>query len=179
MCSLDISGSASRSEAFPPPPPPLPSADLSCLPVRLGRNSPDSSGVRHFVLGGVLGPYQLPRTQGSVPGPEVSRGSCLRSVSSGSFRQRNSRVLYQFFREVFFSPSLCLIAIELWEWCFQRGIHLSATHFPGVVFLVADFLFRGKFLPSEWSLNPLVFQRFYQVFSSLSGDRSVCVHHQF
>ena len=76
-------------------------------------------------------------------------------------------------------PPLCLVAIELWEWCFQRGIHLSAAHFPGVDFLVADFLFRGKFLPSEWSLNPLVFQRFYQVFSSLSGDWSVCVHHQF
>ena len=31
------------------PPPLSPSADLSCLPVRLGRNSPDSSGVRHLV----------------------------------------------------------------------------------------------------------------------------------
>ena len=78
------------------PPPPLPSADHSCLPVRLGCNSPASSGVRFLVLGGVLGPYQLPRTQGSVPGPEGSRGSCHRSVSSGSFGQRNSRVLYQF-----------------------------------------------------------------------------------
>ena len=96
-----------------PPPPPPPSADLSCLPVRLGRNSPDSSGVRQLVLGGVLGPYQLPQTQGSVPGPEVSRGSCLRSVSSGSFGQRNSRVLYQVFREVFLSPPLCLVALEL------------------------------------------------------------------
>ena len=95
VCSLEISGSASRREAFLPPPP-LPSADLRCLPVRLGRNSPASPGVRHLVQGGVLGPYQLPRVQGSVSGPAVSRGSCHRSVSSGSLRQHNSRVLYQF-----------------------------------------------------------------------------------
>ena len=67
----------------------------------------------------------------------------------------------------------------VWEWCFQRAIHLSAAHFPGVDYLVADFLFRGKFLPSEWSLNSFSFSEVLPGFSSLSGDRSVCVHHQF
>ena len=35
----------------------------------------------------------------------------------------------------------------------------------GVIFLMADFLSSGKFLPSEWTLNPLFvcFQRFCQV----------------
>ena len=45
-------------------------------PVRLGRNSPASPDFRHLVQGGVLGPYQLSRTQGSVSGPQVSRSSC-------------------------------------------------------------------------------------------------------
>ena len=61
------------------------------------------------------------------------------------------------------SPSLCLLALELWEWCIQRGIHLSAAHIPGEDNLVADFLSRGKYLPSEWTLNPFVFQRICQV----------------
>ena len=61
------------------------------------------------------------------------------------------------------SCSLCLLAIELWEWCIQRGIHLSAAHIPGEDNLVADFLSRGKFLPSEWTLNPLIFQKICQV----------------
>ena len=29
--------------------------------------------------------------------------------------------------------------------------------------MVADFLSRGKFLPSEWTLNPLIFQKICQV----------------
>ena len=64
------------------------------------------------------------------------------------------------------SPSLCFLTIELWEWCIRRGIHLSAAHIPGEDNLVADFLSRGKFLPSEWTLNPLIFQRICQVLVS-------------
>ena len=64
-------------------------------------------------------------------------------------------------------PSLCFLVIELWEWCIQRGIHLSAAHIRGEDNLVADFLSRGKFLSSEWTLNdPLIFQRIYQVLVS-------------
>ena len=61
------------------------------------------------------------------------------------------------------SPSLCLLAIEFWEWCIQRGIYFSTAHFPGEDNLVADFLSRGKFLPSVWTLNPLIFQKICQV----------------
>ena len=61
------------------------------------------------------------------------------------------------------SPSLCCLAIELWEWCLQRDIHLLASHIPGEDNLVADFLSRGKFLPSEWTLSPSIFQRICQV----------------
>ena len=79
----------------PPPPPPLPSTDLRCFPVRLGRDSSASPSFRHLVPGRFLGPHQFSRTQGSIPGPEVSRRSSCRSVSFDSFRQHNSRVLHQ------------------------------------------------------------------------------------
>ena len=71
------------------------------------------------------------------------------------------------------SPSLCFLTIELWEWCIRRGIHLSAAHIPEEDNLVADFLSRGKFLPSEWTLNPLIFQRICQVL--FLSRRSTCL----
>ena len=57
------------------------------------------------------------------------------------------------------SPSLCNLTVVLWDWCREGGIHLLASHVPGEDNLLADFLSRGKFLPSEWTLNHSVFQR--------------------
>ena len=45
----------------PPPPPPPSSADLRCLPLRLGYGSPTSSVFRRLVQGGFLDPYQFSR----------------------------------------------------------------------------------------------------------------------
>ena len=58
------------------------------------------------------------------------------------------------------SQSLCRLALYLWEWCLPRGIHLSASHISVEEFLLADFLSRGIFLPSEWMLNVQVFGEF-------------------
>ena len=63
------------------------------------------------------------------------------------------------------SPSLCRLALDLWHWCLQRQIHLSASHIPGEDNLLADFLSRGKFLPSEWMLDSSVFLRICRVLS--------------
>ena len=55
------------------------------------------------------------------------------------------------------------IQASIWEWYIQRGIYLSAAHIPGEDNLVADFLSIGKFFPLEWTLNPLIFQKIFQV----------------
>ena len=143
------------------PPPPCSGSDLRCLPLGLGSDSPASSGVGSLVEGGVLRPHQFSRAEGSVSGSQEFRGPCQRSVPSGSFGQHNSRVLYQLPRRdaLSFSVSSGIGAL----WCLQRGIHLLAAHIPGEDNLVADFLSRGKFLPSEWTLNPLIFQRICRV----------------
>ena len=74
-------------------------------------------------------------------------------------RSDNTTVVsYIYYQGGTHSPSLCFLTIELWEWCIRRGIHLLAAHILGEDNLVADFLSRGKFLPSEWTLNPLIFQ---------------------
>merc|ERR1712002_924426 len=63
------------------------------------------------------------------------------------------------------SLSLCRLTLSLWDWCLSRQIHLSATHIPGEDNLLADFLSRGSFLPSEWMLNNSVFRSVCQVLS--------------
>lgn len=63
------------------------------------------------------------------------------------------------------SSSLCHLTLDLWDWCLLRGIFLHAAHIPGEENLVADFLSRGKFLPSEWVLDPGVFRKICQVSS--------------
>ena len=162
----------------PPPPPPLPSSDLRCLPVRLGCNSPTSPGFRHLVPGGVLGPYHLSRTQGSVSGPEVSRSSCRRSVSSDSFGQHNSRVLYQL-------PGRNSLPLSL----------PSGNRALGVVYSEGNPSFGrshsgggqlGSRLPIQREVSPIRmdsesfdFSEDLSGSSPSSGDRSVCVHPQF
>ena len=44
---------------------------------------------------------------------------------------------------------------------------------------MAYFLSSGKFLPSEWTLNPLFFSEVLSGYSPSSGDRPFCVHPQF
>ena len=68
------------------------------------------------------------------------------------------------------SVPLCLETLRLLTWCRQEGIALSASHIPGQQNLVADFLSRGKFLPSEWSLHPSVFLQIRQVHPLLAVD---------
>ena len=55
------------------------------------------------------------------------------------------------------SVSLCNSTLELLLWCQEKGILLSAVLVPGRDNLVADFLSRGKFLPSEWMVKKSVF----------------------
>ena len=68
------------------------------------------------------------------------------------------------------SPSLCNLTLVLWDWCRERSIHLLASHVPGEDNLLADFLSRGKFLPSEWTLNHSVFQRICLIFPTPEID---------
>nr|XP_054759272.1 uncharacterized protein LOC129265291 [Lytechinus pictus] len=56
------------------------------------------------------------------------------------------------------SSSLNALAAELWEWCHRAKIVPVASYIPGSDNLIADFLSRGRCLPSEWSLHPEIFQ---------------------
>lgn len=57
------------------------------------------------------------------------------------------------------SSTLCQIALNMWEWCLQRKITISAEHLPGTLNQIADMESRAKADSSEWSLNLETFQK--------------------
>ena len=68
------------------------------------------------------------------------------------------------------SSRLNTLAARLWTWCRQKEITPVATHIPGQENLVADFLSRGRVLPSEWTLHPWVVSRLIRVLGPLQVD---------
>lgn len=51
------------------------------------------------------------------------------------------------------------IAVELWDWCIERGIWVSASHIPGVSNVLADKESRVFHDETEWMLDPALFKR--------------------
>ncbi|XP_041453564.1 uncharacterized protein LOC121406623 [Lytechinus variegatus] len=68
------------------------------------------------------------------------------------------------------SSSLNALAAKLWEWCRRAKIVPIASYIPGSDNLIADFLSRGRCLPSEWSLHPEIFQSFQALWGPLEID---------
>ena len=68
------------------------------------------------------------------------------------------------------SVRLNTLAAQLWAWCRHQGITPMASHIPGQENLIADFLSRGRVLPSEWTLHPRVVTRLSRTFGPLRVD---------
>ena len=58
------------------------------------------------------------------------------------------------------SPSLTLLTLELWNWCLQRNILITAEHLPGVSNVLADRESRTFIDSSDWKLQPEIIQYF-------------------
>ena len=61
------------------------------------------------------------------------------------------------------SLSLCRLALDLWEWCDEHRIVISAVHLAGESNILADALSRGNYCPTEWTLHRLTFESLWQV----------------
>ncbi|XP_071477298.1 uncharacterized protein [Diadema antillarum] len=68
------------------------------------------------------------------------------------------------------SPRLNALAATLWRWCRRRGIFPMASYIPGRDNLIADFLSRGRVLPSEWRLDPHIMSRLVNQMPPLEVD---------
>ncbi len=68
------------------------------------------------------------------------------------------------------SQSLARSACQLWHWCLQRGITVSAEHLPGVQNVAADVESRTMRTSAEWKLHPEVFQAIMQLMGPCRVD---------
>ena len=67
------------------------------------------------------------------------------------------------------SPCLLALTLELWQWCLERNIMISAQHVPGKLNTIADSESRVFNESSEWKIDP-------QTISSFSkGANSTCL----
>ena len=57
------------------------------------------------------------------------------------------------------SNTINRLVIDIWEWCITHNIWLTASHIPGIKNTVADAESRKTRRETEWSLNPIVFQK--------------------
>lgn len=62
------------------------------------------------------------------------------------------------------------ISREIWRWCLDRNIHLSAAHVAGIANTEADRLSRLFNDDLEWSLHTSVFKKILSVFGHLDID---------
>ena len=58
------------------------------------------------------------------------------------------------------SPSLTSLTLELWNWCLQQNILITAEHLPGVLNVQADKESRTFVDSSDWKLQPQILQPF-------------------
>ena len=113
--------------------------------------------------------HQCVRTHGSVCFASSLPCSSVRLF--GSFLTDNVSVM-TFIDRQGGTHSIVLndLASRLWAWCRAARIFPIASHIPGEENLIADFLSRGKCLPSEWMLSPIVFRQIMSVFGVLDID---------
>ena len=96
------------------------------------------------------------------PGPEVSRGSCFRSVSSDSFGQHNSRVLHQLSGRNSFPLSLSSVDRAVGV-VYSEGNPSFGRSYSGGGQFGGRLPIQREVFPSEWTLNPSIFLQVCQV----------------
>lgn len=65
---------------------------------------------------------------------------------------------------------LASIVFEIWQWCLQRTVSLSAEHIPGALNGIADTESRVDRDSSDWKLDPSVFARLNTLWGPLEVD---------
>ena len=68
------------------------------------------------------------------------------------------------------SQELVLLAKNLWMWCLERNIHITAQHLPGELNVLADIESRKMMDRSDWKLSPAIFQKIDLLFDPLEVD---------
>ena len=68
------------------------------------------------------------------------------------------------------SHVLASLVYEIWQWCLQREISITAQHIPGIYNNAADRESRVDRDSSDWKLDPIVFARLNELWGPLEVD---------
>jgi len=68
------------------------------------------------------------------------------------------------------SRELVTLTRDLWMWCLERNIYITAQHLPGAQNTTADAESRSLKDRADWKLNPVIFQRIDHTFGPLEID---------
>ena len=77
------------------------------------------------------------------------------------------------------SLSLCRLALDLWEWCDEHRIIISAVHLAGESNVLADALSRGNYCLTEWTLHRPTSESLWQVWERPFVDMFASKNAQF
>ena len=66
-----------------------------------------------------------------------------------------------------YSLLLCRLTLDLWDWCDQHQITISAVHLAGESNVLVDALSRGNYYPTEWTLHMPTFMSLWQVWDQV------------
>lgn len=68
------------------------------------------------------------------------------------------------------SRTLCFLTLEILQWCINQAIYIRASYIPGKDNYIADFISRGRYLPTEWMLHPVITRHIFNRFGQPSVD---------
>ena len=68
------------------------------------------------------------------------------------------------------SRDLVGLTKNLWMWCLERNIHITAQHLPGSQNTIADAESRSQTDRTDWKLSPQLFHKIQQTFGPLEVD---------
>ena len=68
------------------------------------------------------------------------------------------------------SEELVNLIKDLWLWCLERNIHITAQHLPGAQNFIADAESWSQTERTYWKLNPYIFHKIQRIFGPLKVD---------
>lgn len=88
------------------------------------------------------------------------RGSFTFSSKHICFKADNPTVvLYNNAKVGMQSKELCELSVEIWHWCFERKLRISAQSLPGIEHIYANSLSRKHSNSTEFMLKSEIFER--------------------
>ena len=68
------------------------------------------------------------------------------------------------------SRDLVNLTKNLWMWCLERNIHITAQHLPGIQNTITDAESRAQTDRTDWKLSPSIFHKIQEKFGPLEVD---------